>query len=117
MSDYKTIEELKGKTLENIEVGNDEVVFSTTDGKRYQMYHRQDCCESVWLDKTEGDPRALIGSPILIARESPGHGDMDGRESATFSDFELETENANVVFHWIGESNGYYDESVYFIEL
>jgi len=120
LDNYKTIDELKGQTLTNIEVGNDEVVFTTKEGKRYRMYHEQDCCELVTLDRIEGNYSLLMdGTPITVAREEPGHGGSDpDYESVTFTDFVLATSHSGgVSFHWIGSSNGYYSESVYFIEI
>lgn len=120
MSDYKTIQELEGKTLTKVEHNNEEVVFDCSDGSRFQMYHSQDCCESVWLDRIDGDLQKLIGNKIVKAVEQPGH-EFDpqaSRESVTFTDFVLTDDmGREVTLHWIGESNGYYSESVYFVKL
>jgi len=118
MSEYKSIEELKGKTLSKVEQnGNEEIVFTCEDGTRFHMYHEQDCCESVWIDRIDGSLNSLIGEPIKYAKEVPGHGDPAGYESVTFTDFHLKTKNAHAVIHWIGSSNGYYSESVYFVQI
>ena len=41
-----------GKTLVSVVKNNDndELLFETTDGDKYRMYHSQDCCESVTID-------------------------------------------------------------------
>lgn len=71
---YCNVDVLKGKTLESIsgEAGDGEVVFKTTDGETYRMYHQQDCCESVYLNDVVGDMQDLVGSEILIAEEVEG---------------------------------------------
>jgi len=43
-------EDLIGKTFVKIEGAvkdSDEIIFIEDNGKKYQMYHDQDCCESV----------------------------------------------------------------------
>lgn len=117
MSNYKTIDELKGKTLTLVECGKEEAVFTTLEGPRYRMYHEPDCCESVTLEAVDGRLDDILDSPVTAAVERPGHDDGRIRESITFTDFEITTEKGSVTFKWVGESNGYYGESPYFVEL
>lgn len=118
MKAYKSFEELKGQTITSIEHNENEAVFTTSEGKRYQLYHDQDCCESVLIQSVEGDIQSVLNSPIDLAYEKIAHEDENGQhESVTYSDFILETENVRLVLKWVGESNGYYSESVTFIEL
>lgn len=121
MNEYKTIEELKSKTLTTVEVGVDEVVFACTDGARYLMYHEQQCCESVVIDSIDGDPQNLVGHDIVVAQETfpeVSQETLSHERSCTLTDFTLTTTNgACVVFHWNGSSNGYYSESVYFKQI
>ncbi len=114
---YLNFCELKGKTIASVQHNDDEVVFTTTEDERYHLWHSQDCCESVQLDRISGDLSGIIGKPIVFADEQPGHGEPAGYESVTFSDFVVETETHSVTFHFIGSSNGYYNESVYFTKL
>lgn len=115
---YRTIEELKGETLTLIERNqNEEIVLTCASGRRFRMFHDQDCCESVAIGSVDGDLHGLIGSAIIRAKEEPGHEDGGKYESVTFTDFVLATETSEVTIHWIGESSGYYSESVEFIEL
>lgn len=121
------IEVLIGKTLTKIEGGKDSeaLVFHTSDGERYMMYHDQDCCEIVTIDDICGDLDSLIGSPILTARENVSDEDPEDyevgeeyrRESFTWTFYDLATVNGAVTIRWFGESNGYYSESVTFCKM
>lgn len=111
---YNTIEELQGKTLNNVAVDreNDEIIFTTTTGEKYKMYHQQDCCESVTIEDINGDINDLINTPILLAEERTNENETDwGHETFTFYTFR--TSKGDVDIRWHGESNGYYSESVY----
>lgn len=95
----------------------DVVLFVCSDGTKYAMYHTQDCCESVCLESTDGDLSALIGDEILLAEETSNseQGNYDG--SQTWSFYKLQTNRAYVTLRWLGESNGYYSESVDFYQI
>jgi hypothetical protein len=133
------IEDLVGKVLSEIKNDDTELVFTCNDGKQYKMYHSQDCCESVSIDDICGDLNDLIGVPILKAEEvsdtdfearweggfteTTEYGDRktkDGEyfpESYTWTFYHIATIKGYVTIRWFGESNGYYSESVDFIEL
>lgn len=116
----RDVEDLLGKTLEKIENHDDyELRFYVTDGTEYHMYHEQDCCESVWLAEIIGDPDDLIGSPITMAEEVVQEGEygVDSYESSTWTFYKFATNKGYVTFRWLGTSNGYYSESVSFIEV
>lgn len=116
------LSELIGKTLTEVRgsVGDDKLELICTDGSMYVMYHSQDCCECVELESIVGDLADLIGSPILLAEESsnsaedpPGYSvDRRYRESFTWTFYKLATIKGYVDLRWLGESNGYYSESV-----
>jgi hypothetical protein len=116
--------DLVGKTLTRVEVVNDktEVHIDTEDGKKYVMYHCQDCCEYVSVDDVCGELDWLIGSPIISAEESsnsdenPDGLDNNGDESWTWTFYRIATAKGLVVIRWYGSSNGYYSEDVYFSE-
>jgi len=122
-------ETLLGKTLSDVKVvrdgEDDEIIFTTTTGERYKMYHRQDCCEDVSIDDIVGDVQDLVGSPILMAEEVSNSDDpppirrfSSGYEytddSYTWTFYKLATVNGYVTIRWYGSSNGYYSESANF---
>ena len=111
--------ELRGKRIEYIEgleKGSDKVLFVCSDGKRYKMTHYQDWCESVSVVDVIGDPIDILNAPILVAEERINQDD-DGYESATWTFYELRTIWASLTIRWLGESNGYYSESIDFDEV
>ena len=123
-----TFDVLKGKTLtkiEGMEAGNDVVKFYCTDGSVYEMYHPQDCCESVTIEDVCGDVDDLIGSEILVADEIIHEGENpEGVElpehhdySFTWTFYKFATRKGYVDLRWYGESNGYYSESVDFRQI
>lgn len=114
------IEILKGKTLTEItgKAGDDELIFTDSEGIKYRMWHDQDCCEGVYLESIAGELDDLIGSPILQAEESTSDNLVDGKpentDYFTWTFYKLTTKKGYVTLRWLGESNGYYSESVSF---
>ncbi len=115
------ITELIGKTLSVVRNNGDTVDFITTDGDSYQLYHDQDCCEGVAVEDVEGDLNDLTGSPITQAEEvassEPFNGKPENPDSYTWTFYKLATVKGYVTIRWLGESNGYYSESVSFKKL
>lgn len=103
-----------GMVFESIEnVDNRELIFKTTDGKTYRMYHFQYCCEIVTIEDIVGDLNDLIGSPILIAEEVTNRDNpKEHSESNTWTFYKFSTIKGSVTIRWYGESNGYYSEAV-----
>lgn len=111
---------LTGKTLTKIEISDEEVLFICEDDSAFRAYHMQDCCESVAIHDILGDPNSLIGSKItesedIVSDEWPE--DVltpDYLDSFTWTTHRIKVESGQEVsFRWLGESNGYYSESVY----
>ena len=117
--------ELEGKTItkiEGAEVGSEQIDIECADGSRYAMYHHQDCCESVTVEDICGDIPDLIGTPVVLAsEESNSEFDPDGAshsdDSFTWTFYRISTNRGTVVLRWLGESNGYYSESVAFQQV
>lgn len=118
------VSELLGKTITEIgglQSGDDVVLFTCDDGSVYQMWHAQDCCESVGINDVEGDVNDLVGSPIVVAEavDSSDFPAPEGEyvESYTWTFYRLATQKGFVVVRWLGESNGYYSERVDFAKI
>ncbi len=120
-----SVQELLGQTLTSVENRGDEaIVFATTEGKIYRLFHRQDCCESVNVEDICGDLADLVGSPILEAEEmTSNENPPDAKqkaypdESFTWTFYKFATIKGSVTIRWYGSSNGYYSESVDFQEI
>lgn len=112
---------LVGKTITNVDVSDEEVLFVCDDESAFRVYHMQDCCESVYLYDTQGDPKDLIGQKIIESEEIFPDEAPDGCSEPDPSDYSWTwtvhrvkvASGKEVNFVWFGSSNGYYSESVY----
>ncbi len=112
--------DLLNKTLDSIEVQSDRITFHCHDGSAYEMYHDQDCCETVWVEDIAGDLIDLLNSPILLAEEVSNSDDpplSDNEDSYTWTFYKLATNRGYATIRWYGTSNGYYSESVSFVRV
>lgn len=120
MSKDAEFKDLLGEILTGItgaEAGSERVTFQTASGRAFEQYHEQDCCEHVVLDEVIGDVADLIGTPIMMVDESSNSEERpDECESHTWTFYKLATIKGYVTLRWLGSSNGYYSESVSFVE-
>ena len=121
MEEESNFGDLKGKVIENIYVekgDKDLLYFETFDKKLYLMCHFQDCCEDVHIEDICGDLLDLVDSPILLAEEvSKRNEDDNCDDSETWTFYKLSTIKGSVTIRWYGTSNGYYSESVDFMDV
>lgn len=73
--------------------------------------HSQSCCESVGIKEIVGDLNDLVDSPIIEAEEVISNY-LEASESGTSSWYKLGTVKGFVTITWVGESNGWYSETV-----
>lgn len=114
-------EDLKGKILTRVtgSVGDDRMSFVCDDDTVFELYHNQDCCESVQIEDICGDLSDLVGE-VLTAEEVSNYDNgkpSDHAESYTWTFYRIGTARGLVTLRWLGESNGYYSEGVSFREL
>ena len=117
---------LKGLTITSIDGLEDdstEVIFTTSEGRRFEMSHSQDCCERVSIEDVCGDINDLLNSPILLAEKETSDEDPVDVNKEYHDDlycwtfYKLSTFKGDVTIRWYGESNGYYSVGVDFEEI
>ena len=98
-------------------VGSGKITIKTKSGRTFVMHHEQDCCEDVSVQVVHGNVQDLIGKGVSRVEEKIIEG-YPSRESATKTIFAIYSASAwsALVIEWLGESNGYYSESVSFQE-
>lgn len=106
------IDKIKGMTITAVAYNEaNESLLIHLNTHVLEMLHHQDCCETVYLADVVGSFEDLIGYPLLEVSESIvdiATGDM----SSTASYYNFKTIKASVQLRWVGESNGYYSETV-----
>jgi hypothetical protein len=112
---------LVGQTLSRVIVDpdKDRMTFVTNEGEAYSLLHEQDCCEYVRIEEVIGNLDDLVGSPVIEAEEVSSEdypAPVDADESYTWTFYKFGTAKGFVTIRWLGESNGYYSESVSFVQ-
>jgi len=108
-----------GAVIKSIQgaAGEREMAFFADDGRVFRFLHHQDCCENVNIEDIAGDLDDLVGSPLVLA-EVVSNEDNSERgyndDSHTWTFYKFSTIKGSVTVRWLGESNGYYSESVDF---
>jgi hypothetical protein len=117
-------EVLKGKTItaiSNATVGSEDIRIDCDDGTAYRLVYHQDCCASCSLEDIAGDLSDLVGHPILMAEVAEGGADLhpapQHADSFTWAFYKLATVKGYVTLRFLGESNGYYSETVDFEQI
>lgn len=119
MKQVKQFSDLIGLELVKVEgsVGSDEMSFEFSDGNKVKLYHSQDCCESVSVEDIDGEIQDLVGGIVVEFEEvsNPDYPAPEGDyvDSYTWTFYKVATTKGFVNIRWLGESNGYYSESVY----
>lgn len=119
--------ELKGQVIKAITFEHDRhdtsLVITTATGM-YKLKHIQDCCESVTIVAQLGNIFDVLEVPITLAEEDctdtmpPAFGvDKESHESVTYSTYTLTASSGTWKFLVIGESNGYYGETMSFNKI
>lgn len=114
MIKVNTFELLMGRTIQKIDKTDDQIVFYTDLGT-FKMYHDQDCCEHVRVEDIVGDLNDIIGLPVTLAEETTNNTRTEDADSCTWTFYKIGTVKGTVTIRWLGESNGYYSESVDFV--
>jgi hypothetical protein len=117
---YANFFELKGKTITSIDGSNSDdsdTIITTSDGSIYTLTHIQDCCEHVRVYGTVGNIDDVLNEEVIAAEDTnpmdnPNAPDYKYYESATWSQFRIVTNKGTFEIWWLGESNGYYSETV-----
>ncbi len=113
------ISDMLGRTYAAVsgEAGGDELRFAEAGGSGFRFIHEQYCCESVAIEDICGDLADLVGRPLILAEEVSNTNMPEphkGSESYTWTFYRFATVKGTVTVRWLGESNGYYSESVDF---
>ena len=117
---YVNFFELKGKTITSIDgINSDDsdTIITTSDGSIYTLTHLQDCCEHVRVYGSVGNIDDVLNAEVIAAEDTnpmdnPNAPDYKYYESATWTQFRIVTNKGSFEIWWLGESNGYYSESV-----
>ncbi|HET8689076.1 MAG TPA: hypothetical protein VFM18_20895 [Methanosarcina sp.] len=109
------INDLVGKKVIKVEQRDEDIAILTEDGYKFHFNHHQDCCESVTVEDVVGDWNDLVGEVITLAEEVYNEQPIPDREwveSYTWTYYKFASVKGYVDVRWLGESNGYYSESV-----
>lgn len=109
----RRIDELYGYEIVKTEQYDDSMIkFYRSDGAVVKMHHRQDCCESVYIEDVSGDLSKLTG---LVVEAEEVTSDVALTSDDTYLDddvqwtfYKIGTVNEFVYIRWLGTSNGYY---------
>ncbi len=104
---YKTI-----KSISGTEEGSTKLVIIFTDGSELRQFHEQDGYEYVAITQFDGNCQKHIGAEVYCIEEEINTNPEGYDDSATETFYTLVTTKGYLDWRWVGESNGYYSESV-----
>lgn len=101
------------------------IIFESECGRTFKMYHKQGCCEEVYIEDICGNFQDLIGFPILVAEAASNEDEYKVHvndfhveyDICTWTFYKIDTNKGGVTIRWFGSSNGNYSERANFAEL
>lgn len=121
--DFSILKGLTITSIDGLEDDSAEVIFTTSEGRRFEMSHSKDCCERVSIEDVCGDVNDLLNSPILLAEKETSDEDPVDVNKEYHDDlycwtfYKLSTFKGDITIRWYEESNGYYSVGVDFNEI
>lgn len=120
MYEYRDVSVLLGETLVELDKFEDTALhFTTASGKKYIMYHQEQCCESVYIESIVGDLSDLIGEPLLISEVVYSEGvppakPVWGDDEYQWTFYKFATRKGYADIRWYG--SGHYSVKVDFVQ-
>lgn len=105
------LDTFKGKTVIDMTLDSYEMTLIFHDLSFIHFEHMQDCCETVEIEDVIGDMKDLLFKPLEMIEEICNY-ENDEYGSSTWTFYKFRTMNGDVTVRWLGNSNGYYSESV-----
>lgn len=116
-----------GQTPLEVEMkeGEEVAVIRTVEGNELLLQYEHDCCASCKIVQIDGDPKDLLGAPLVMAEVITGESlgfnedlDENGRDTSedrwgdshTWTFVKFATVKGYVTLRWYGSSNSYYSE-------
>jgi len=100
---------LLGKTLARVLVGPQTVHFQTVCGSTFTLGHEQQCCETVYVELSEGDQETLLGEVTvfeLVKEKTKG--------TMVWAFYKLTTKNGYNTFRFTKDLETFYSVDVDF---
>lgn len=97
-----------------LSVGSEEVDFHCKSGVVVKMFHDQECCECVSIESIDNEEDIYTDTDFCEIEEVTNSGSDDNYDSFTWTFYKIRTNKGYSTIRWLGESNGYYSESVDF---
>ena len=100
------------KEVTGLKVGEDSIRIVFDKGF-LDMYHSQDCCETVEIEDINGDTD-LVGASFyeIIEKQCDKEPLYECEDSFTWTFYTIKTSKGYLDIRWYGASNGYYSEEV-----